>query len=311
MRFVIVLLVGIYFGWQAHEYFSEPKIITKVVKQVVVKPMIEEVFSQAPKPTISSITALIRQSKIDRDNGKYISALGAIESVLAMVQGDYPQEFLEQLFINTSRLYLTQLGDTNAIQKQDFLLNAVNVLPDYLQFHYLLGQLLLEEQDYESARYQLSFLFNHRRWKKQFDTLENAINYAEVFEQGEVEIPLIRQTNAWHIDALIDGKTARLILDTGASITTLSTHLLSGNYPNLGKIVLSTANGKIDAFRANINHFSVGNVHKNQFPVVILPQEKLPTGIDGLLGLDWLSSFNFVIDKKNAVLRLTPSTKSF
>ncbi|WXU00879.1 MAG: hypothetical protein Ctma_1614 [Catillopecten margaritatus gill symbiont] len=317
MHFVLVLLVGVYFGWQAHEYFSEPKIVAKIVKQNTLKPLVKKVFEKTPittqvsksEATISLAIQLIRQSKIDKNNGQYISALNAIEVVLGMVQDDYPQVELEQLFINISALYLAQLGDTNAIQKQDFLLNAVNVLPNYLQFHYLLGQLLLEEQDYESARYHLDFLANHRRWKKQFDTLENAINYAEIFEQGEIKIPLIKQPNAWHIKAIIDGKTARLILDTGASITTLGAHLVDINYPHLSEITLSTANGKINAFRVNIRNFSIDGVNKYQFPVVILPQRKLPSNIDGLLGLDWLSNFNFVIDKKNSVLQLTPNSK--
>jgi hypothetical protein len=50
----------------------------------------------------------------------------------------------------------------------------------------------------------------------------------------------------------------------------------------------------------------VGAITKQNFPIVVLPREKLPHNVDGLLGLDWLQDFHFIIDKKNALLRLTP-----
>ncbi|WP_201340401.1 retroviral-like aspartic protease family protein [Isorropodon fossajaponicum symbiont] len=72
------------------------------------------------------------------------------------------------------------------------------------------------------------------------------------------------------------------------------------------KITLSTANGTITAHKINIKEFTVGAITKQDFLIAVLPQAKLPSNIDGLLGTDWLQAFYFVIDKKQLLLRLTP-----
>lgn len=326
---VFVLLLGIGVGWMAHDYWTPnvittikqsassaaiPTIITKVIDKpnVFIAPVrIENPTSPTDtKPTqqadYNSAFALIRQSKIAIAKGDYFSALEYVELVLAQVQDDYPQEDLEQFFIEISDEYLQQLGDTDAVAVNEFLLKAANILPDYLQFRYLLGQSLLALGDSEGADYQLSFLANNKRWQTQFQQLKSAIKYVRIFQQGDVEIPLIKAKNAWHITVVVDDIPARFILDTGASITTLSEHLVGDNYVRSNKITLSTANGTTNGFKINIATLSVGDITLNQFPIVALPKAKLPANIDGLLGLDWLSKFHFVIDAKNAILRLTP-----
>jgi hypothetical protein len=77
-------------------------------------------------------------------------------------------------------------------------------------------------EKYSQVQYQLSFLANNIKWKAQFDQLKAQLNYAETFQQGDIEIPLIALPNAWHINVTIDYTPAQLVLDTGASITTLS-----------------------------------------------------------------------------------------
>lgn len=322
MRLAIAVLVGIFLGWQIHHFFTKLQLQSPAFESLALpqnntqKPAaveFEKLVDTIPKlepnnpPVLQSqAVMLIKQSKLDIARGEYMLALESIEQVLAQVQQDFTDKTLKQLFINTSKAYLQKLGDDNNTEKKHFLLTAVHVLPDYLQFRYLLGELLISLEDYEGAAYQLRFLADNVRWKKQFYTLKNAINYHKNFAQGDIEIPLIQQKNAWHIQVRVDGTTARLILDTGASITTLGAHLIRDDYQRLGNIVLSTANGKTDAVQVNLNTLSVGKVIKQQFPVVVLPKKKLPAGIDGLLGLDWLSSFEFVIDKSHSVLRLTP-----
>ncbi len=248
---------------------------------------------------------LIANSKIAIKNGEYLKALTHIENVLAQVQNDYPVPLIEKMFLDISELYLQQLGGNNPQLKIDFLNKAVNVLPNELQLRYFLTQLFLSLEKYSQAQYQLNFLADNIKWKSQFDQLQAQLNYAQIFQQGEVEIPLISNGNSWHIDATVDDQSVRLILDTGASITTLGDHLVANNYPQTGRVILSTANGKIEAFQVKLDALVVGTVVKNKFPVVVLPTAKLPDNIDGLLGLDWLTNFDFVIDKKNSILRLS------
>lgn len=322
---LLILLLGAALGWVGHSYWASPIIVVKDAKPSVFpapvaadKTIINKNLA-LPKPknavktiiksntlsTQNTAIMLIRKSKTYIEKQNYLLALNTIEEVLAQVQNDYPQADLEQFFIDTSQLYLQQLGDTNAIAVNDFLFQAIHILPNYLQFRYLLGRSLLDLGDEYGARYQLEFLANNQRWKTQFERLKNAINYAKIFQQGDIKIPLIKAQNAWHINAMVDNKPARLIVDTGASVTTLSERLVGQNYARLNKIVLSTANGKTNAFKINIGTLSVGDITQHKFPIVALPESKLPANIDGLLGLDWLSKFHFVIDAPNAILRLS------
>ncbi|MBE8190512.1 MAG: clan AA aspartic protease [Candidatus Thioglobus sp.] len=151
----------------------------------------------------------------------------------------------------------------------------------------------------------MSFLANNINWKPQFDKLQAQLNYALIFQQGEVAIPLIKLPRAWHIKVLVNGVAARFILDTGATTTVVNENLIGNNYKHLGKITISTANGLAEAFQAEISDFTIGEIIKKSFIVVVTNKAKLPAGIDGLLGLDWLSNFDFVIDEKNSLLRLS------
>ncbi|CAB5500877.1 hypothetical protein THERMOT_1654 [Bathymodiolus thermophilus thioautotrophic gill symbiont] len=332
IRFVFTLSLGILIGWFVNGYWYNattvivaktqkptitPKQSTVALKQpaVVVKKVLAEAPQvSAPMPHPQSINVsdayapkvLIERSKVAIDKGDYITALTHLEDLLVQVQDLYPRAFVETLYVNTSKQYIQKLGDNQPQQTIDFLNSAINVLPNYLEFHYLLAQLFLTLEQYSQVQYQLSFLANNIKWKVQFDRLQAQLDYIKTFQQGDIEIPLIALPNAWHINVMIDNTPAQLVLDTGASITTLSAHLVADSYQSLGDIILSTANGTLSAFKVNIDTFSVGAITKQNFPVVVLPKEKLPQDVDGLLGLDWLQDFNFIIDKKNALLRLTP-----
>ncbi len=318
---VLALLLGALLGWFANQQFSTTSITPAVQSTQIITQPAQVVKSStellsipvASTPEKSPVVIdnyapeyLMRQSQTAIKNADYQQALIHIENLLAQVQDRYPWADIEQMFIKTVRHYLAQLGDNNIAQKINILNKAIDVLPNELQFHYQLAQLFLALKDYSQAQYELSFLVNNSNWKSQFDKLQAQLYYAQIFQQGDIEIPLIKLTNVWHIEVFIDGAPARFILDTGASVTVVSDALIAPNYQRLGKITLSTANGTLEAFKVAVKTLLVGGISKNSFPVVVLPATKLPADVDGLLGLDWLANFDFVIDKKNAVLRLTP-----
>jgi clan AA aspartic protease (TIGR02281 family) len=329
MRFfynILFLLLGVFLGLLANDKLGitlsgqsiqtiSPKTTisnTSVTKQETIKePELALVLAPPIKPQVVVIDdyapeQLMRKSKVAIQSAQYQQALVHIENLLTQVQDIYPQQDIEKIFVNATDLYLQQIGENKPKEKIFFLNKAIDILPNEPQFHYLLATLFLSLGEYSQVQYQLSFLVNDVKWKKQFDALQGELDYAEIFQQGEIEIPLIKLPNAWHIEVVVNDTPARFVLDTGASITTLSKHLLASDYSRLGVVVLSTANGTINAFRAALKTLMVGAVSKHNFPVVVLPQEKLPKGIDGLLGLDWLKNFDFVIDRKHSILRLTP-----
>jgi len=99
---------------------------------------------------------------------------------------------------------------------------------------------------------------------------------------------------------------ARMILDTGASVTTIYSKLASEL--NLGKnkllVIKSTsANGtKTDTLLTKVDLIEVGDKLQANSEVIIMPVRS-EIGADGLLGHSFLRFFSFTIDYDNRLLR--------
>lgn len=150
------------------------------------------------------------------------------------------------------------------------------------------------------------------------ERLKSAIDSAAAREFGEnsqnqrkpieITVPLIRSGNSLLVDVAINSDPIRLLLDTGASITTLSKDAIQrlGLKPSGNSVTLSTANGvrKSDLYRAR-------NLQLGKFRLHDLLVAEIEIGsderIDGLLGTDVLSQiddrFSYLIDdRKNALI---------
>ena len=102
---------------------------------------------------------------------------------------------------------------------------------------------------------------------------------------------------------------AKLIIDSGATITMLSAELafdlgLSPS-PYLPTIPISTANGQIEAWGAKIESIQVGEVERTNLPVAVTDfGDQSENNIDGLLGLNFLDGFDWRLDHANGRLIL-------
>jgi len=99
---------------------------------------------------------------------------------------------------------------------------------------------------------------------------------------------------------------ARMILDTGASITTLYAGLASQLHLNKNKLTKAmsiNANGvPSDSLLTKVDHIEVDNKILANSEVVIIPSHS-KIGADGLLGNSFLRFFNFTIDYEKQLLR--------
>lgn len=337
IKVIFILLIGVLLGWFWQDYShqqakkpiaqkikivsKEPKkpALNKVEKTNLAQNIIQALALKEIKYAHILLAELIKKrpyaaqtlmlsSDVYLQEGKYLQALGALESVYAQVQDEYPNEQIEQNMLSIARLYLAQLGDDNALQKLKFSQRMADLLPEYSHFRFALVNLLIALERYDEAAYQLDYLAHNQAWTKQFNTAKKNLDYALIFQSGEVQIPLIYDRGSWQLEAIIGNKTAILLLDTGANITTLGSHIIDGQVvKNTATIVLNTANGRTLGQKVNIQNFSIGTISKNNFPVAVLPQSKLPPHIDGLLGTNWFTNFDFVIDKKQSILHITPT----
>lgn len=112
-----------------------------------------------------------------------------------------------------------------------------------------------------SFRHDLSDLFGSR-------VLGRAI-----IEGSTVRVPMADDGHFW-IDMTINGRPARLMVDSGASITTLSqaTAAAAGVDVDAGSTALvQTANGTLQVGRARVRSIGVGAISIEDLPVHIAP----------------------------------------
>jgi clan AA aspartic protease (TIGR02281 family) len=124
---------------------------------------------------------------------------------------------------------------------------------------------------------------------------------------GVAGIPLVRSGNHFLVDARLGSQQARLLIDTGASLTMLTPDTLNRDGPGAhatGRTGLfNTANGRVTVPIYRLDTLSVGDWQVSDLDVGVL--ELGEPGIDGLLGMDFLRHFQFFIDQNEAQLRLS------
>jgi predicted aspartyl protease len=101
---------------------------------------------------------------------------------------------------------------------------------------------------------------------------------------------------------------ATLLLDTGATITTVHQHIADQLYiTQTKKAEAKVISGKVLDFKiAKISYIKVGPA-KLKFPLVGIIKHKGPSvGYDGLLGMDFLRNFDYSIDFEKSVINWKP-----
>ncbi len=124
-------------------------------------------------------------------------------------------------------------------------------------------------------------------------------------------IALIRKGNHYLVRVILDNNTeATLMIDTGASITSLSADSFSrlsqtSNLDYLGSRLFNTANGVTQGDVYSAASLSLGNQQLSDINIAVLNYQASP-GVDGLLGMNVLQNFRFEIDQDNQQLLLSP-----
>jgi clan AA aspartic protease (TIGR02281 family) len=125
-------------------------------------------------------------------------------------------------------------------------------------------------------------------------------------------IPLVRTGSHFLVDARLGSQQARLLIDTGASLTMLTPDTLnrygSGAHATGRTGLFNTANGRVNAPIYRLDTLSVGDWQISDLDVGVL--EPGDPGIDGLLGMNFLRHFQFFIDQNEALLRLSVAEQS-
>ncbi len=174
---------------------------------------------------------------------------------------------------------------------------------DFAQLH--LARAHFEQGHLVTANSHISPLINTSQWQEEARILAQAIAVARV---ADTAIPLIAKRDQFMVRTrLSDVAEVTLLIDTGASICTLSQEIFLLIEPQvkatyIRDIRLNTAGGPVTASLYSFSSLSVADYRVTEIEVAVNPHSA--DAFDGLLGMNFLSLFEFTIHQKDQYLTL-------
>lgn len=106
------------------------------------------------------------------------------------------------------------------------------------------------------------------------DLFVGSVGSTAAADGGAVRIPISADGHFW-VDARINGAPVRLMVDSGATVTTLSptTARVAGIEPSGLPVLVGTANGTIQIRRGSAERFEVGTIVREDLPVHLANEE--------------------------------------
>ena len=111
---------------------------------------------------------------------------------------------------------------------------------------------------------------------------------SSIAEGSELRIPIADDGHFW-VEANLNGHPARFLIDSGASVTTISreTAQSAGVPMNGRRWVVETANGAAPIIQASADRLEVGSISRADFPIDINDGDQT-----NVLGMNFLSSLS-------------------
>ena len=186
-----------------------------------------------------------------------------------------------------------------------FYQRLVNLDPHIAEYYYRLADVQVQLQLYDQALYSLYFILQDPVMGPKAQALEQRISQRLQFAEG-ITVPLFKNGAHHVVEARLLSGTLRLLVDTGASITTLTpaaARRLNLRYDLGRSISLATAGGLVSAPVIEVSDFMVGGAAVDRLQVGILPLVG-DNGFDGLLGMNFLQQFASSINQQDGLLHL-------
>lgn len=181
--------------------------------------------------------------------------------------------------------------------------------PEYAPNYIGLAQSFVTLGNHEDARLALSIVSHDPEVSGDaFDLLE-LMNHAQPLDlSSSHSIPLIRFKDQFVLDVVLNNSVnVKLLLDTGASLSTISPEVLAW----LGitttdakkKSWFNTANGVVESYIYTLRSLSLGGNQAVDIDVAVMDVSS-SENIQGLLGMNYLKNFKFYIDQEKNILYL-------
>ncbi len=138
---------------------------------------------------------------------------------------------------------------------------------------------------------------------------------SEHTQEQDITIPLQKLGGSFVVQAHLNNeRTAHLIVDTGASMTVLSTNIaidlgILGTTDN-ELLTVNTAGGSVQVNMNYLTSLTVGTAQAQHVAIAIHDLPDIPEQIEGLLGMSFLKHFLVTLDAEHAQLILRPKPTS-
>jgi len=211
--------------------------------------------------------------------------------------------------------YLIRLVDNPSIfgESHEWLMAQINDLikltPDNGELHLQLAKMHLKTADKEQAQYHALMAANQPETQARAEGILAKLDEGSLAQDegpAEITVPLIRFGGQFLVPLTIEGEKVKLLLDTGASISGLTASFINRHYSFVKSpkpIQLNTASGTVESYLFVVDTLTIESITFNKHMLARLPMDNADQ-FDGLLGIDILGRFDFVIDQNKAVLRL-------
>ena len=105
--------------------------------------------------------------------------------------------------------------------------------------------------------------------------------------EGEVVRIPVAEDGHFYVDAKLNGHDVRFMVDSGASVTTVSRSAANAAGMDIGtrRATVITANGRTSVMQSYADRLQIGSIERTDFPVDVSEQEGL-----NLLGMNFLRS---------------------
>ncbi len=174
------------------------------------------------------------------------------------------------------------------------------------------GQALAKLERYSEAKSNLYLITDDNKFGTKATELINKIDQAILNEKLERKAISLKTTGSHHVvRVLIDNYLpVNLMIDTGASITTISESTFNALQQSSSAIFIreqefNTAGGIVTAPIYRVNSFRVDDFELSNIELAVMDLNTGSVG-EGLLGMNFLSNFDFKINQQQHALILAP-----
>ena len=240
--------------------------------------------------------------------GQHMRALETLFELKRLAQIEVSMEDIDLFIKKVESEYVKQLEDQEQLgellQLYEFLTRQD---PDTVARFYKLAKSQQRLNHHYDALNSLNYVLFDPLWGKLAQSMIEEIQKS-IDLNDNVQIPLQRNGSHFVVIARINGiDGARMMIDTGASLCVLrpqSAHQFGLPVESEDRVVLNMVSSIFNSPRIEIDSISIGDVELRNIKATII---EMPPGSDndGLLGMNFLSQFNFFIDQTKEILYLS------